>query len=100
MRFRDGHLSRSRRLVLALGQHCFTLATAVATWFYTIVGVDRKPQQQRRGEETLERFGDIVEDRAPVPRFLSLTYVGVAVWAIAYVLWVGHQRHRDLKHGE
>ena len=67
----------------------FTLATALATWFYTIVGVDRKPQKQKRGEETIERFGDIVEDRAPVPKFLKITFVGVAIWAIVYVLWTG-----------
>ena len=66
-----------------------TVAVAVGTWFYTIVGADRKPRQQRRGEETLEHFGDLVEDRAPVPRFLVWTYIGVAVWAVAYVLWVG-----------
>ena len=67
----------------------FILATALATWFYTIVGVDRKPKAQKRGEETLERFGDIEEDRAPVPVFLKVTYIGVAIWAVVYVLWTG-----------
>ena len=66
-----------------------TVAVAAGTWFYTIVGADRKPRQQRRGEETVERFGDLVEDRAPVPLFLKLTYIGVAIWGIVYVLWVG-----------
>ena len=66
-----------------------TVAVAAATWLYTIVGADRKPRQQRRGEETLERFGDIVEDRAPVPKFLVWTYIGVAIWAVAYIIWTG-----------
>lgn len=67
----------------------FTVATVVATWFYTIVGVDRKPRKQRRGEETVERYGTIEEDRAPIPLFLIWTYIGVAVWAVFYILWTG-----------
>ena len=67
----------------------FTVATAVGLWYFTIVGVDRKPRQQQRGEETTERYGDIVEDRAPVPVFLKVTYVGVFLWAIAYILLTG-----------
>ncbi|MBV9848676.1 MAG: hypothetical protein JO250_03205 [Armatimonadetes bacterium] len=66
-----------------------TVAVAVGTWYYTIVGVDRRPRLQRRGEETIERYGDIVEDRAPVPKFLIWTYIGVVIWAVAYALWTG-----------
>ncbi len=67
----------------------FTVTTAAAVWYFTIVGVDRKPQKQRRGEETVEHFGSLQEDRAPVPKFLIWTYIGVVIWGIAYVLWVG-----------
>ena len=67
----------------------FTIATAAALWYFTIVGVDRKPRQQRRGEETIERYGDIVEDRAPVPVFLKITYVGVFLWGILYIIFTG-----------
>ncbi len=66
-----------------------TVLVAAATWFYTIVGVDTKPRPQQRGEHTVERYGDIEEDRAPVPVFLRLTYAGVAVWAVAYAIWTG-----------
>jgi hypothetical protein len=66
-----------------------TVLIAVATWFYTIVGVDRKPRTQDRGENTVEHYGDIQEDRAPVPVFLIWTYAGVAVWAIGYAIWTG-----------
>jgi hypothetical protein len=59
------------------------------TWYVVIVGRDRKPARQRRGEETVERYGDIGEDRAPVPRFLYWTYIGTAVWSVAYLLWTG-----------
>ena len=66
-----------------------TGALSLATWYYTIVGRDRKITKQRRGEETVERFGTIEEDRAPLPKFLIWTYVGVAVWAVVYVVWTG-----------
>jgi nitrogen fixation/metabolism regulation signal transduction histidine kinase len=66
-----------------------TVLVAAATWYYTIVGVDRKPRHQERGEHTIERYGDIEEDRAPVPKFLVLTYIGVAIWAVAYAIWTG-----------
>lgn len=66
-----------------------TAAGAVATWFYVITGRDRKPTKQRRGEETIERYGTIEEDRAPLSRFLFWTYIGVALWALAYALWTG-----------
>ena len=66
-----------------------TFLVALATWYYTIVGVDRKPSKQKRGESTIEHYGDLEEDRAPVPKFLIWTYAGVAVWAIGYVIWTG-----------
>ena len=66
-----------------------TVALVGATWYMTISGRDRPPRRQRRGEETVERYGDIEEDRAPVPRFLSWLYIGLAVWAVAYALWTG-----------
>ena len=53
------------------------------------VGRDRSPRKQRRGEETIERYGSIEEDRAPLPRFLLWTYIGVAVWVVAYAVWTG-----------
>ncbi len=66
-----------------------TGAFSLATWFYTIVGRDRKIARQRRGEKTVERFGTIEEDRAPIPKFLIWTYVGLAVWAVVYAVWTG-----------
>ncbi len=66
-----------------------TVAVAVAAWYFTIVGVDRKPGRQQRGEETIERYGSIEEDRAPVPAFLKWTYIGVGITAIAYALLTG-----------
>ena len=66
-----------------------TGAFSLATWYYVIIGRDRPVRRQRRGEETVERYGTIEEDRAPTPRFLTITYIGVALWAIAYVIWTG-----------
>jgi membrane protein DedA with SNARE-associated domain len=69
----------------------FTILTALITWYWTIVGRDRKPRKQRRGEETIEHYGTIQEDRAPLPKFLIWTYIGVAIWAVAYVIWTGFE---------
>lgn len=66
-----------------------TVGLCVATWYFVIVGRDRSPRKQRRGEETVERYGNIEEDRAPIPKFLFWTYVGLALWAIGYVVWTG-----------
>ncbi len=66
-----------------------TVGAVLAVWYYVIVGRDRKPRKQRRGEETLERFGSIEEDRAPIPKFLIWTYFGVGLWALGYILWTG-----------
>ncbi len=66
-----------------------TVMVSVASWYFTIVGADRKPRPQQRGEDTIERYGDIEEDRAPIPPFLIWTYVGIAVWAVAYAVWTG-----------
>ncbi len=63
--------------------------TAAAAWYWTVVGRDRSPRRQRRGEETIERYGTIEEDRAPLPKFLIYTYIGVALWIVAYALWTG-----------
>ncbi len=65
-----------------------TIGAALWVWFFTIIGRDRKPLVQKRGEETIERYGDIEEDRAPVGKFLMWTYAGFAVWAIGYGIWV------------
>jgi hypothetical protein len=62
---------------------------SLATWYYTTVGRDHPPRKQRRGEENIERYGTIEEDRAPPPKFLIWTYVGVGIWAIAYAVWTG-----------
>ena len=64
-------------------------AMTLATWYYVIIGRDRPPRKQRRGAETVERYGTIEEDRSPTPKFLTLTYIGFAVWAVAYVIWTG-----------
>jgi hypothetical protein len=66
-----------------------TVALTLATWFFTIVGADRKKTTQKRGESTIEHYGDIQEDRAPVPKFLVWTYVGVAIWAVGYAITTG-----------
>ena len=66
-----------------------TVMTGLITWYWVITGRDRKPRKQRRGEETIERYGTIEEDRAPLPKFLIWTYVGVAVWAVGYAIWTG-----------
>ena len=53
-------------------------ALSLATWYYTIVGRDRKiTSSSAVGEETVERFGTIEEDRAPLPKFLIWTYIGL-----------------------
>lgn len=66
-----------------------TILTALAVWYWTIVGRDVSPTRQRRGENTIERYGTIEEDRAPTPKFLYYMYWGIAVWAIGYALWTG-----------
>ncbi len=66
-----------------------TVGAILAVWYYVIVGRDGTPHKQRRGEETVERFGRIEEDRAPVPKFLFWTYLGVGLWALGYILWTG-----------
>ncbi len=66
-----------------------TVLASLATWYFTIVGRDRPPRKQRRGEETVERYGTIEEDRAPLPKFLLWTYIGIALWAVGYAVWTG-----------
>lgn len=66
-----------------------TIGTSLAIWYWTIVGRDVSRSRQRRGEETIERYGTIEEDRAPTPKFLIFTYWGVGLWAIAYAVWTG-----------
>ena len=61
----------------------------VGTWYFVIAGRDRPPNRQRRGEETVERYGDIEEDRAPIAKFLIWTYAGTAIWAVGYLVWTG-----------
>lgn len=68
-----------------------TAATALAVWYWTIVGRDRAPQHQRRGQDTVERYGDIEEDRAPLPKFLIYTFVLTVLWGIGYALLTGWQ---------
>ncbi len=66
-----------------------TAMTGLIIWYWVQVGRDRSPRKQRRGEETIERYGSIEEDRAPLPKFLIYTFIGVAVWAVGYALWTG-----------
>lgn len=66
-----------------------TAAFSLAVWYFVIVGRDRPPVKQRRGEQTVEHYGTIEEDRAPMPRFLFWTFVGVGVWALVYAIWTG-----------
>lgn len=66
--------------------------TVLGTWYMTIAGRDHKPRRQRRGEETVEHYAaGIEENRAPLPKFLVLTIVGVVIWSIAYLLWTGFE---------
>ncbi len=65
------------------------VATSLATWYFTVIGRDRTTLKNRRGEETIERYGTIEEDRAPLPKFLVWTYIGIGVWVIVYVVWTG-----------
>ncbi len=65
------------------------VAFSVATWYYIIIGRDRPIRHQRRGAETIERYGTLEEDRSPTPKFLMWTYIGVTIWAVAYVIWTG-----------
>lgn len=66
-----------------------TILTTLAIWYATVIGRDRAPRRQQRGEETIERYGTIEEDRAPLPKFLIYTYIGVALWGIGYIVWTG-----------
>ncbi len=66
-----------------------TGAAGLATWYFTVIGRDRPNRKQRRGEETIERYGTIEEDRAPLPKFLVWTYLGIGVWVLVYVVWTG-----------
>ena len=68
-----------------------TVLGAASTWYYVNTGRDRAPKRQRRGEETIEKFGTIEEDRAPVSKFLLWTYICVALWAVGYAFWTGIQ---------
>jgi membrane protein DedA with SNARE-associated domain len=62
----------------------------LGTWYMTIAGRDQKPRRQRRGEETIEHYGaGLAENRAPLPKFMVLTIVGVVVWAVGYLIWTG-----------
>lgn len=65
------------------------IAMTAATWYYVIIGRDRPPRKQRRGAETVERYGTLEEDRSPTPKFLTITYIGFAIWALAYIIWTG-----------
>lgn len=65
------------------------ILSVLVTWYFTIVGRDRPVQRQRKGEKTIEHFGSIQEDRAPVPKFLIWTYIGTGIWGVGYLLWVG-----------
>jgi membrane protein DedA with SNARE-associated domain len=65
------------------------IASVVGTWYMVVVGRDRPRPQQRRGESTVARYGDIEEDRAPMPAFLTVTIAGSVLWAIVYAIWTG-----------
>jgi len=66
-----------------------SVLSVLCTWYFTITGRDRKPRHQRRGEETIERYGTVTEDRAPLSKFLIVTYIGVIIWSLGYLFWTG-----------
>jgi len=66
-----------------------TVLSVLGTWYMVIVGRDTNLRQQRRGEETVERYGSIEEDRAPLPKFLVITIIGVVIWSLGYLFWTG-----------
>ena len=66
-----------------------TILTCVFFWYLVIMGRDRPEHKQKHGEDEGEVFGDITENRAPLPKFLIITYVGVGAWALSYAIWTG-----------
>jgi membrane protein DedA with SNARE-associated domain len=72
-----------------IGVWVSTIIMAVVIWYFVIVGRDRPPKKQRRGQDTVEKFGDIEENRAPIPKFLIYTFVGAFLWGLGYLFWTG-----------
>lgn len=72
---------------------CLLAVGSIAgTWYFSVVGRDRKPRTQRRGEDTIEDYGNgLREDRAPLPKFLIYTIAGVVIWSIGYLFWTGFE---------
>jgi len=58
-------------------------------WYIVITGRDRNQNRQQRGERELESYGELKEDHAPLSKFLIWTYVGIAIWAVVYLLFTG-----------
>jgi hypothetical protein len=61
----------------------------VATWLMVVAGRDISPAEQKRREKQIVHYGDLSEDRAPIPKFIRWTWVSVAIWIVCYLLWTG-----------
>ncbi|BDI34075.1 hypothetical protein CCAX7_61260 [Capsulimonas corticalis] len=72
-----------------LAEVATTIFSVIAVWYVTIIGRDRDPAKQKRGEEAIVSYGDIEEDHAPLPKFLIWTYVLFGGWTAAYLVWTG-----------
>jgi hypothetical protein len=66
-----------------------SVLSVLFVWYMVITGRDHKPKTQARGEHEIERFGELEQDHAPLSKFLILTYVGIGVWVVIYVVWTG-----------
>ena len=58
-------------------------------WYLTMIGRDRKPNVQRRGEERITSYGEVEEEHSPLPKFLIITYVLFGIWAVIYLISTG-----------
>jgi hypothetical protein len=68
---------------------CLSAVLIVGLWLLVLVGRDARPSRQKKGEEALERFGDLEEDRAPIPKFIILCMVLAGCFAVYYMFWIG-----------
>ena len=66
-----------------------TLLSIIAVWFVTLVGRDRNPTRQKRGEEGTTKYADVEEDHSPLPKFLILTYIVFGAWMLGYLFSTG-----------
>jgi hypothetical protein len=70
-------------------QALISILLVVAVWYVTIVGRDRNPNKQKRGEQNITRYADVEEDHSPVPKFLVWTYIGFGIWTAIYLACTG-----------